>query len=285
MTTSYPLAALLSVPALRLGPLRLTAYGICATAGVLLAMALSGRSARRLGVHPDAAWDTGLFAVLSCFFASRLLLVLRDPVAFTRFPWLVLALPSLTVGGLALAAVLVLVYLWFKRLPRLTMMDLFAPGGAVLAAALELGHWIDGSEPGMPIGFLNRSRAWDLRSLHLYPVAALGTLASAALAALLWRALPQGRRAPAQRPGRVAAAGLLVGGLVAFGLGMLSLPDEVLKGQALDPGQMVALAATVAGALLWSLAPEAPSTEGTWPPRVPGSPSAGDSLSLQTEGR
>ena len=61
-----------------------------------------------------------------------------------------LGLPSLTIGGIALAGGMVAIYMRQRRLPWRPMLDTFAPAGALLAAFLELGHALDASEPGMP---------------------------------------------------------------------------------------------------------------------------------------
>ncbi len=223
----------------------LTTYGACAAVGVVAAMALSGRAARRVDLSAEAVWDAGAFALLSCFVASRLLLVLRDPVAFVHFPLLVLGLPSLTLAGLGVAAVAVWVYLWRKRLPVLRMLDVYAPCGAVLAGSLELGHWVDGSEPGMPV-----LRVGGASIVEFRPVSAYGVALSVGLGLVLWRALGVERV-----PGRVAALGLILGGVVAFGLDMITLPVEMFGSWWLEPGQCVALGAMLGGAALWTFAP------------------------------
>lgn len=247
--TSLPGSVLLP-QALRLGPLRMTSYGACAAAGIVAAMALSGRVAQRFGLDRERAWDAGLFAVVSCFAASRLLLVLRDPHAFWQFPVLVLSLPSLTVAGLLLAAVMTWIWIRWKRLPLLRLLDTFAPGGALLAAFLELGHWIDGSEPGMPLNW--RWMGLDLAApgLRLHPVALYGAVGALLLCGAL---LLSGRRLT--RPGRLAAAGLMAGGLLAFLLALLTLPTGLGERWSIEPGQVLSLAALLAGALLWSFAP------------------------------
>lgn len=228
----------------RLGPVRLTLYGLCASVGVVGAMALSGRAARRVGLATEAVWDAGLFAVVCCFVASRLLLVVGDPKAFVHYPLLVLSLPSLTFGGMGLAAVLTWVYLRLKRLPLLRMLDAFAPCGAVLAAFLEAGHVLDRSEPGMPVFGASGEIA------RVRPVSLYGVAVSVVLAVVLWLALTRSARA-----GLVAALGLIAGGVAAFGLDMVSLPSELFSGMWLEPGQVVALVAMLAGAVLWTFAP------------------------------
>ena len=227
--------------------MRLSSYGACAAVGLVLAMALSRRTARRAGFEPEAVWDAGLFAIICCFVASRLLLVLRDPVAFTRFPLLVLSLPSLTYGGMALAAVLLWAYLRRKRLAVLPLLDVFAAPAALLTLLLEIGHWMDGSEVGMPTGLPWHVRdPWGPDPVH--PVALYGAVTALVMGLVLWQLL--GRL----WPGRVAAVGLMLSGAAAFGLDMLSQPNEPTSGLLLEPGQWMALGVMLAGTLLWAFA-------------------------------
>lgn len=248
---SLPLAPL------RVGSLRFTPYGLCAAVGLMVSMTSVRRCARRAGVDPEAAWDAGLFAILACFVASRLLLVLGSPSAFVHFPLLLLSLPSLTLGGTVLAAGMTVVYVWRKQLPSLCLLDTFAAPAALLGSFLELGHLLDASEAGMPTRL-----PWSvpaspaMPALRVHPVALYGTLSAALLAWGLWRTLPHARHSIFS--GRTAALGLALGGLCAFGLGTLSLPLVVNPTPGLEPGQWVALLAMFAGALLYSLAPRTP---------------------------
>jgi phosphatidylglycerol:prolipoprotein diacylglycerol transferase len=182
---------------------------------------------------------------------------------------------------MGLTAAVVGAYLWRRRLPVLRVMDAWAPCAAVLAVALELGHWMEGSDAGMP---------WRG---GLVPVQAMGAVGAMALAAglawMLWRgqtpvrpraealgyqphsrrdmrADPQGSGHQGVEPGyaeagmgpqgavahdmgtagRVAGLGLVVGGVMAFGLDMVSQP-VVGGGAWLEPGQWVAVGAMVVG--------------------------------------
>jgi phosphatidylglycerol---prolipoprotein diacylglyceryl transferase len=215
-------------------------------AGVVAGMALSGRAARRVAVDPEQAWDAGLFALLSCFAASRLLLVLDDPKAFLRFPFLVLSLPSLTIAGLIVAGLVTWLYLRRKRWPVFRLLDVFAPGGAVLAVFLELGHWLEGSKPGMPV-----FRGEAAMVVGYRPVALYGASVAAGVGVFLWWLLDREKSA-----GRVAAVGLMVGGLAAFALDLLSFPVDRFGELWLEPGQVMSLAGMLAGAALWTFARE-----------------------------
>ena len=245
--SAVAVAALLVVHALRLGPMRVTVYGLCAAAGLVLAMALARRCARIADVDPERAWDAGIFAIVSCFVASRVLLVAFDVKAFLRFPLLVLSLPSLTFAGMAIAAVMMWIYLRRKRMPVLVLLDVFAAPAAVLAGCLELGHALDGSELGMPLSYKPNG---DVARLH--PVAWYGLVMSGLVALVSWRVLQRHLAT-----GSAAAAALMLGGLAAFGLNMLTQPSLLFDGWLMEPGQLVALMSVGAGAVLWTARPAA----------------------------
>ena len=66
----------------RLGPLRLPVYGICAAVGLIAALWLSLKTARAVGLASEQVWDAGLFGVLAAFVLSRLLLIGSDVRGF-----------------------------------------------------------------------------------------------------------------------------------------------------------------------------------------------------------
>lgn len=234
---------------LRLGRLHLPVYGLFAAAGLVAALALSQRTARSVGIPAEKLWDAGLFGIVAAFIASRALLVAMDPHAFLKYPLLVLALPSLTYGGMVLTGVLVLGYLRWKSLPLGDVLDAWAPCAALLAAVLSLGHFVEGTEAGMPTrlpwGVITPG---DTVLGHVHPVQLYAMAVALVLCVVLLRVLSRRRYA-----GKVAGIGLLVGGAIAFLLDMLTQPVESLGDSWLDPGQWIALAAIVLGAMIFTV--------------------------------
>jgi phosphatidylglycerol:prolipoprotein diacylglycerol transferase len=135
----HPSSAVLAARVLRVGPLRISAYGLCAAVGLIAALGLSQRAAPLAGLREDALWDAGIFTATAAFVLSRVLLIVRDPRAFLHFPLLVLALPSYTYLGMALTAAAAFAYLWRRQLPVLRVLDAAAPCAALLAAACPRG--------------------------------------------------------------------------------------------------------------------------------------------------
>lgn len=235
---------------LRLGPWQVPAFGLIATMGLVLALFISQRTARLAGLDPDRLWDAGIVAVLSAFVASRILLIAANPHTFLRQPLLVLAQPSLTVAGLALATLIT--WFWLRRhgLPLRQVGDAWAIPGLLLAAALQVAHFAEGTELGMPTalpwGVLPRGG----HSIRLHPVQLYAAAAYLVMAGiLLWHL----RQRNSRSSGAMAALALMSGGFVAFLAGFLRIPYELDGHGWLDPGQWTGLVAVLAGASWWLL--------------------------------
>jgi phosphatidylglycerol:prolipoprotein diacylglycerol transferase len=240
-----------------------------------------------VGLEPAEIWDAGLFGLGAAFVVSRALLVVRNWDVFLHYPMLVLALPSLSYWAMGITGVVVGVYLRRRNMPLLAVMDAWAPCAALLAGLLELGHWLEGSDAGMP---------WGWRG-GLVPVQVIGMVVALVLCMwLLWELQKQtpGAKAPIpsrpMRPeaeasgyegvagpmtpeaeasgyegvaeavspwggrfGLVGGLGLVLGGLAAFLLSMVTQPTG--DGW-LESGQWIAIGAMIVGVVVWSAAKE-----------------------------
>jgi phosphatidylglycerol---prolipoprotein diacylglyceryl transferase len=239
---------------LRLGRWHLPVFAIFAAVGLVAALLLGERSAKLVGMAEEKLWDAGMFAVIAAFVTSRVLLVVIDVKAFMAYPVLVLALPSLTYGGMALTAVLVWVYLRRKKLPVLDVMDAWAPCAALLAAVLSLGHFVEGTDAGMPTrlpwGVVTPG---DTVLGRVHPVEVYEVVAALGMCWVLLGVLGFRRRS-----GEAAGLALLVGGVMSFGLDMLRQPLDAFGGAWLDPSQWVAVGSVVVGVGILAYA-ESPS--------------------------
>ena len=229
--------------AVRLGPLRVSVYGLFAAVGLLAAMGAGQWSAKLAGLTAESMWDAGLFALTAAFVISRVTLIVRDVHAFVSLPWVVLALPSFTYSGMALTAVVVAAYVRWKKLPVLAVMDAWAPCAALLAGALSLGHYFEGTDAGMPTNL-----PWGVHAPgmgRVQPVQMYGVAGSVVLFAVVVGMLR--RRL---RRGIVAEVALVVGGLMAFLLAMMTQPVDWGGSVWLEPGQWIAMGAVVVGGLM-----------------------------------
>jgi phosphatidylglycerol:prolipoprotein diacylglycerol transferase len=236
--------AILAAPVLRLGNMRFSAFGVCAILGLLAAFTLMRWTATMAGLAREPVLDAGYFGVLAGLVISRLLLIVQEPVAFLHEPLLMLSLPSFTYVGMALTVAVVAAYLRWKRLPLAKVLDAWAPCGALLAAALSVGYFIEGTHAGMPTNV-----SWgvlDARFGRIHPVQMYAATAAIWLCVLLLAQL-----ARPHVPGRVARIALVVGGVAVFVLHMFRQPDPGSPHALLEPGQWVGLA-TIATGAWWS---------------------------------
>jgi phosphatidylglycerol---prolipoprotein diacylglyceryl transferase len=131
------------------------------------------------------------------------------------------------------------------------VLDAWAPCAAVLAAVLSLGHFVEGTDAGMPTrlpwgvvtpgdSVLGRVHPVELYAL----VAALGICE--------WTLIRLKRRT---RAGEVAGSALVAGGVLSFLLDMVRQPLDTFGGAWLDPGQWVALAGVAVGAWILTRTP------------------------------
>ena len=214
---------------LHAGHLTLPTFGVLAAVGLMCALALSQYTARLAGSDPDQLWNAGLFAIIAAFILSRLLLVIEHLSSFVRFPLLLLAVPSLTATGLLLTVIATFLWLRFKRIPILPALDAWAPCASLVWAFLALGHFFEGSDPGM----------------NDRPVALYAAILAAALTVWLFQSLKR-----PHKTSHIAALALALTGIVQFFLSFLRQPEaQTLVG--LDILQIVALAMILASGALY----------------------------------
>ncbi len=210
----------------------------------MLALGLSQRTAVWAGLPPDAVWDSGLFSVLAAFCLSRLLLVLSNPFGFLGYPLLLLRVPSLTAAGMLATSIAALLWLRWRGLPVWRVLDAWAPCATVVWAFVALGHFAEGSDPGLPARFGVR-----------FPGDASAQIPVALYAAGYALSLTGGLLTRLRRGQGTLAMALLGAGAGQFLLGFLRQPDESGITTLLDPLQwvaagmiVVALALSVSGA-------------------------------------
>ena len=240
-----------------LAALHIPAYSAIAIAGILAALWLSLRTAPPRDLPPEQLWDAGVFAIIAAFVLSRLLglalflvvehghltLSLRDILSFSSISYL----------SLLVTAIPVALWLRWKRLPLLRVMDAWAPCGALLWTALSLADAASGTGNGLPtrLPWGVRAAGTRVHPVALYTAAAALILCAASLALL--------RRL--RTPGRVAAIAIILSGTTVFLLDMLRVPEQSpaqpLSHNLLDVSQWIALAAIIFGACLLTFAPRA----------------------------
>jgi phosphatidylglycerol:prolipoprotein diacylglycerol transferase len=224
------------------GHLYLPTFGALAAVGLMLALTLSERTARLKRLPAETLWNAGIFTVVAAFVLSRLLLLVEHFGSFRHFPILLLTVPSLTPSGLILTAAATLLYLRLHRLPILPALDAWAPCATLVWCALALGHFFEGSDPGLPAA---HGMLMPGDSGPTYPVALYAAVLAAGLTAFLYHRLARARA-------HTTALALILAGLAQFALSILRQPSPETLGP-LDLLQWTALAMLLAGGLLYAL--------------------------------
>jgi phosphatidylglycerol:prolipoprotein diacylglycerol transferase len=232
---------------LHFGHITLPTFGVLAAVGLMAALSLSLWTAVIAGLSPDRVWNAGLFVLLSAFVLSRLLLIVMYLHAFLTYPILLLAVPSLTPLGLLLTAVVTALYLRMRRLPLLTTLDAWAPCATLVWAFLALGHFAEGSDPGLATT-LPWGRPMIAGGIPLHPVALYAAMVAVVLTVVLLGYL---RRQ--QRRGDTAVLALAAVGIAQFLLTFVRQPDPAVEvlGNVLDPIQWVSIGMIVAAGIIW----------------------------------
>jgi phosphatidylglycerol:prolipoprotein diacylglycerol transferase len=233
---------------LHFGSVFLPTFGVLAAVGLMAALFLSLRTAVKVGIDPDKLWNAGLFAILSAFVLSRLLLVLTNLRTFLTYPVLLLTVPSLTALGLLLTAIVTLLYLRLRNLPLLRTFDAWAPCATLAWAFLALGHFAEGADPGLPTKL-----PWGMAippdaAPRLHPISLYAAIAALLITTSLLRYLSPGRI-----PGETFAFALTASGVAQFLITFLRQPNPypVPLGNVLDPIQWISLGMIVAAGFIF----------------------------------
>ncbi len=225
---------------LNFGHVTLPTFGVLAAVGLLAGLGLSQRTATLAGVDLERLWDAGMFMVIAAFVFSRVLLVVEHFKSFRAFPVLVLAVPSLTASGVALTVLASWGWLRWKGIPVRRAMDAWAPCAALVWGFLALGHFAEGSDPGMVT-----TLPWGVRmageGLALHPVALYCWALAWGLAMFSYGRV---------KKGDAAAVTLVAAGAGQFLISFVRQPGvEMVAG--LDALEWVAVGMMVVGGMLW----------------------------------
>jgi phosphatidylglycerol:prolipoprotein diacylglycerol transferase len=241
------------LPTLPFGPLALPTGPVVILLAVTLGLELAGRYGRRLGLHTDEVWNTGLLALLAGLVVARLWNVVQLWPIYRDDPGLIL---SLRPGGFALlpgvAAALLAGYanLVRRALDPLRVAACLAVGAVAAGIVLEAGAYLTGAVVGE---VSNMPWALSYFGQLRHPVAIYRALGLWLLFIILW--LDRRRNSP-QRT-------LLLAG---FGYSLIRLvTDAFVDGPALlgsfRLNQVVAFASTLLFA--WLLARDGGQTTTT----------------------
>lgn len=223
---------------IHLGYFTLPTFGALAAIGLIAGLTLSLRTAAKVGLSPEKVWNAGLFTILAAFVLSRLLLVVANLRDFLAYPILLLMVPSLTAAGLLFTIVATILYLRIRHLPILRTLDAWAPCAALVWAFLALGHFAEGTDPGLPTRLPWGIAIPPSHAPKLHPIALYAALSAILITLGLLRYL-----SPHRHAGDTTASALVAAGVIQYLLTFLRqpCPYPVPLGNLLDPIQWIAL--------------------------------------------
>jgi phosphatidylglycerol:prolipoprotein diacylglycerol transferase len=129
---------------IKIGNFFIPTYGVLVSLGLLAALWMTARLARRAGLNSDAVVNLGIYCALAGIIGEKLLMFVFDMNYYARNPREMFSLSTLQAGGvfqggLVLALVTAIIYMRKKNLPGLLTADVFAPGIALGHAIGRLG--------------------------------------------------------------------------------------------------------------------------------------------------
>ncbi len=228
-------------PTLPFGPLSLPTGPVLAILAAIVGLELSGRFGKRLGLHPDDVWNTGLIALAAALIVARLWNVFQFWSVYRSEPILILSIrPSGFEFWPGVIAALVGGYVYLIR----RALDPLCVGAALTIGALASGVIlsISGFMTGAVLGTLSTA-PWALPYFGelRHPVGLYQALGLLALFFAFWFV------GDARHPGRMIL-------LAAFGYSLLRLFTDGFKDEARMIGPFRASqAAALAAALILSL--------------------------------
>ena len=170
---------LFTIPAFELlgrsiGPVALPAYGILLVIGMLIALWIVTRQARKAGLPSETITDLAVYAIIAGLIGAKVLLVIVEWAHYSRNPRDLLSLfqsGGVFYGGLLGA---IPVAFWYARRPQLDgwkTADVLAPGVVVGQAVGRLGCFMAGCCYGKPAADL----PWAVTFRDVYANRNVGT--------------------------------------------------------------------------------------------------------------
>ena len=143
----------------QIGPWHVRSYGFLLAMSFLCGCVLAGLRARRAGIEPSTMRRVVVLTLVGTVVGSRLAYALVNPAEFAGRPWAVFAIFQGDVmrvdglvmnGGVVSAVLLDALYLRWKRLPVLAVLDVIAPALALGIFLTRIGCFLNGCCYGEP---------------------------------------------------------------------------------------------------------------------------------------
>lgn len=249
---------------IELGPLDVHSYGFMLAIGFLVGILIILRYAGKAGIREETILELAIYGIVGALVGARLMYVVGQ---WEHYRHNLLEIIMVQEGGLAFLGGLLLgmgIVFFVARargIPFLKLMDVSAPGATIGYAIARVGCFLNGCCFGrptelpwgvnFPLGSLAHSH---FPSQHIHPTQLYALLAMLAAFGVIVRFWPQRRY-----DGHVFFWWLVIYGLYRFSVEFLRFCPAELYWLGLNPGQWIALAMMLAGALpLWQRRNSAP---------------------------
>jgi phosphatidylglycerol:prolipoprotein diacylglycerol transferase len=148
-------------------------YGLLLALAYLLGLQMALVRARHRGMDSTRIMDLGIWIIISALIGAKLMLLVVDWEYFSRNPRELLSLAQsggVFYGGLILALIVALWYMWRHRMNVWAVCDVFAPGIALGHVIGRVGCFLAGCCYGKPTDV-----AWAVRFTDPFAAANVGT--------------------------------------------------------------------------------------------------------------
>jgi phosphatidylglycerol---prolipoprotein diacylglyceryl transferase len=148
-------------------------YGLLLALAYLLGLQMALVRARHRGLDSTRIMDLGIWIIISALIGAKLMLLIVDWDYFSRNPRELLSLAQsggVFYGGLILALIVALWYMWRHRMAIWTVCDVFAPGIALGHVIGRVGCFLAGCCYGKPTDV-----PWAVRFSDPFAAANVGT--------------------------------------------------------------------------------------------------------------
>jgi phosphatidylglycerol---prolipoprotein diacylglyceryl transferase len=246
------------------GTFYLPTYGFMAALGLIVALLVTFKLAKKNGVDPDDAWNLGIIVILSGILGAKILMLIVDWRHYQSDLFSTMQAGGVFSGGVVAAFIAGTWYVRRRGMPWLKTADVFAPGLALGHAFGRLGCFAAGCcygrETTLPWA-VTFSDAWAHKlsetplGVHLHPTQIYEFLVEITnFFLLLW--LIRRKRFD----GQIIGTYLFVYGFARFFLEFLR--GDAGRGQFFDTWmtttQFIAILMVVGGGVLWMLGARKP---------------------------
>jgi phosphatidylglycerol:prolipoprotein diacylglycerol transferase len=247
---------------LQIGHFTLYTYGFLAAIGLITALTLIVRFAKRDGIDEEKTWNLGLLVIVTGVAGAKLLLVINDWAYYSVHRGEILSLNIFQAGGVYSGGLIVgttagILFILWKRMPLLRTLDAFAPGVAFGHGIGRLGCFAAGCCYGKPtdapwgVTFTNPLAAKIVGTplgIRLHPTQIYEFLADMAIFALLvW--LTRHRKFP----GQIMGTYFFLYGIARFFIEFYRADPErgSVFGGLMSLTQLLAIVFVIVGGILW----------------------------------